>query len=197
MLWIPFPSADSPAGNDTGVNVRKSLASRRLKRYISPMSITKTDDQRYLARAIELSREHMDKGAGGPFGAVIVRDGKILAEGWNQVTSANDPTAHAEVTAIRRACEAIGDFSLEGATLYTSCEPCPMCLASAYWARVSRIVFANTRQDAADIGFDDSLIYDEIPKPISERILPMDHLSSLEAKAVFDAWADKDDKISY
>ena len=161
------------------------------------MSTMKTDDQRHLARAIELSREHMDKGAGGPFGAVIVRDGEVLAEGWNQVTSANDPTAHAEVTAIRRACQEIGDFSLEGATLYTSCEPCPMCLASAYWARVSRIVFANTRQDAADIGFDDSLIYDEIPKPIPERILPMDHLPSLEARAVFDAWADKDDKISY
>jgi tRNA(Arg) A34 adenosine deaminase TadA len=157
----------------------------------------KTDDQRYLARAIELSREHMDSGAGGPFGAVIVREGRILAEGWNEVTSSNDPTAHAEVTAIRRACQEIGDFSLDGATLYTSCEPCPMCLASAYWARVSRIVFANTRQDAADIGFDDSLIYDEIPKPIAERILPMDHLPSLEARAVFDAWADKDDKISY
>ncbi|WP_246776608.1 nucleoside deaminase [Microvirga sp. VF16] len=161
------------------------------------MSTMKTDDQLYLARAIELSREHMDRGAGGPFGALIVREGKVLAEGWNQVTSSNDPTAHAEVTAIRRACEAVGDFSLEGATLYTSCEPCPMCLASAYWARVSRIVFANTRQDAADIGFDDSLIYDEIPKPHAERILPMDHLPSLEARAVFDAWADKDDKIAY
>ena len=100
------------------------------------MSTHRLDDQRHLARAIELSREHMDEGAGGPFGAVIVRDGKVLAEGWNQVTSAKDPTAHAEVTAIRRACEAVGDHSLEGATLYTSCEPCPMCLASAYWARV-------------------------------------------------------------
>ena len=156
-----------------------------------------TQDQRYLARAVDLSREHMEEGAGGPFGAVIVRDGKVLAEGWNQVTSANDPTAHAEVTAIRRACQEIKDFSLEGATLYTSCEPCPMCLASAYWARVSRIVFANTRQDAAEIGFDDSLIYDEIPKPISERLIPMDHLPSLEAKAVFQAWADKPDKIEY
>jgi guanine deaminase len=161
------------------------------------MSTHRLDDQRYLTRAIELSREHMDEGAGGPFGAVIVRDGKVLAEGWNQVTSAKDPTAHAEVTAIRRACEAIGDHSLEGATLYTSCEPCPMCLASAYWARVGRIVYANTRQDAAEIGFDDSLIYDEIPKPVSERLIPMDHLPSLEAKAVFDAWADKPDKIAY
>ena len=160
------------------------------------MSTNRLDDQRYLARAIELSREHMDQGAGGPFGAVVVRDGKVLAEGWNRVTSAKDPTAHAEVTAIRRACEAVGDHSLEGATLYTSCEPCPMCLASAYWARVSRIAFATTRQDAADIGFADSLIYDEIPKPIPERIPPMDHLPSLAARAVFDAWADKDDKIA-
>jgi tRNA(Arg) A34 adenosine deaminase TadA len=161
------------------------------------MSDMKTEDQRHLKRAIDLSREHMDEGAGGPFGAVIVRGGEVLAEGWNQVTSAKDPTAHAEVTAIRRACQAVGDFVLEGATLYTSCEPCPMCLASAYWARVSRIVYANTRQDAAQIGFDDSLIYDEIPKPVSERLIPMDHLPSLEARAVFDAWADKPDKIRY
>jgi guanine deaminase len=161
------------------------------------MSTNKLEDQRHLARAVQLSREHMEEGAGGPFGSVVVRDGRVLAEGWNQVTSAKDPTAHAEVTAIRRACQEVGDFSLEGATLYTSCEPCPMCLASAYWARVSRIVYANTRQDAAEIGFDDSLIYDEIPKPISERIIPMDHLPSLEAKAVFDAWADKPDKIGY
>jgi guanine deaminase len=161
------------------------------------MSTIKTDDQRYLSRAIELSREHMDKGAGGPFGAVIVRDGMVLSEGGNQVTSTNDPTAHAEVTAIRRACREVGDFSLEGATLYTSCEPCPMCLASAYWARVSRIVYANTRQDAAGIGFDDSLIYDEIPKPAAERLIPMDHLPSLEARSVFDAWADKADKVAY
>jgi tRNA(Arg) A34 adenosine deaminase TadA len=161
------------------------------------MTDPKSDDQRYLARAVALSREHMNDGAGGPFGAVIVRDGEVLAEGWNRVTSTNDPTAHAEVTAIRRACEAVGDFALHGATLYTSCEPCPMCLASAYWARVSRIVYANTRQDAAAIGFDDSLIYDEIPKAVEERIIPMDHLPSLEARAVFDAWADKPNKVSY
>ena len=161
------------------------------------MTEIKTEDQRYLKRAIDLSRQHMEEGAGGPFGAVIVRDGKVLAEGWNQVSSSIDPSAHAEVTAIRRACQAVGDFALEGATLYTSCEPCPMCLASAYWARVSRIVFANTRQDAAEIGFDDSLIYAESPKPVSERLIPMDHLPSLEARAVVDAWADKPDKIRY
>lgn len=155
------------------------------------------DDRRHLARAVALSRERMAAGEGGPFGAVIVRHGQVLAEGWNQVTSTNDPTAHAEVVAIRRACQAVDTFALEGAVLYASCEPCPMCLASAYWARVSRIVYANTRQDAAGIGFDDSLIYDEIPKPVSERLIPMDHLPSLEAKAVFDAWADKPDKIRY
>ncbi len=157
----------------------------------------RNEDPRHLARAVALSRDHMHDGAGGPFGAVIVRDGEILAEGWNQVTSTNDPTAHAEVTAIRLACEAIGDFSLQGATLYTSCEPCPMCLASAYWARISRIVYANTREDAAGIGFDDSLIYEEIAKAVGDRIIPMDHVPSLEAKAVFDAWADKIDKVRY
>lgn len=156
-----------------------------------------SDDQLYLSRAVALSRDHMNDGAGGPFGAVIVRDGHVLGEGWNQVTSSNDPTAHAEVVAIRRACEAVGDFALQGATLYTSCEPCPMCLASAYWARISRIVYANTREDAAEIGFDDSLIYDEIPKPVSERIIPMDHVPSLEARAVFDAWVENPNKIAY
>jgi guanine deaminase len=161
------------------------------------MTHDRTEDQRHLARAVALAHEHMNEGAGGPFGAVIVRDGQVLAEGWNQVTSTNDPTAHAEVTAIRRACQAVRDFALHGATLYSSCEPCPMCLASAYWARVSRIVYANTRQHAAEIGFDDSLIYDEIPKHPSERLIPMDHLPSLEARAVFDAWADKTDKVSY
>lgn len=161
------------------------------------MSEITPEDHRHLAHAVELSRQHMENGAGGPFGAVIVQDGKVLAEGWNQVTSANDPTAHAEVTAIRRACQAIGSFELTGATLYTSCEPCPMCLASAYWARISRIVFANTRADAASIGFDDQLIYDEIPKPLTERRIPTHHAPSDGAKAVFEAWLNKADKITY
>jgi guanine deaminase len=154
-------------------------------------------DRRYLARAVALSREHMEKGEGGPFGAVIVRDGEILAEGWNEVTSTNDPTAHAEVIAIRRACRAVGDFSLRGATLYTSCEPCPMCLASAFWARVDRIVYANTRADAAAIGFDDAFIYDEIPKHPGERALPAEHLPLEEARAVFEAWLAKPDRVEY
>ncbi len=154
-------------------------------------------DEPHLARAVALSRERMEAGLGGPFGAVIVRDGRVLAEGWNEVTSANDPTAHAEVTAIRRACTAVGDFSLAGATLYTSCEPCPMCLASAYWARISRIVYANTRDEAAAIGFDDAFIYDEIPKAPSDRALSMVHAPREDAAAAFAAWMAKADRIAY
>ena len=155
------------------------------------------EDHVHLARAVALSREHMRAGEGGPFGAVIVRDGRVLAEGWNQVTSANDPTAHAEIVAIRRACRDVGDFALPGATLYTSCEPCPMCLASAYWARVARIVYANTREDAAAIGFDDQLIYGEIPKPVTERIIPTVHAPTEDARAVFTQWMRKADKVAY
>jgi tRNA(Arg) A34 adenosine deaminase TadA len=160
------------------------------------MTVT-ADDKLYLARAIALSREHMEAGAGGPFGSVVVRDGRVIGEGWNQVTSTNDPTAHAEVVAIRRACTAIGSFSLTGATLYASCEPCPMCLASAYWARVSRIVFANTREEAAAIGFDDQLLYDEIPKPIEERQIPTHRVPDEEAAAIFRDWLKKADRIAY
>jgi len=159
--------------------------------------MTADDDLRHLARAAELSRARMEAGLGGPFGAVIVRDGAVLAEGWNVVTSTNDPPAHAVVTAIRRACAAVGDFSLAGATLYTSCEPCPMCLASAYWARISRIVYANTRDDAAAIGFDDAFIYDEMPKAPGERAIRMDHVPSPDAAAAFAAWMAKADKITY
>jgi tRNA(Arg) A34 adenosine deaminase TadA len=161
------------------------------------MSAVSADDHRHLARAVALSREHMEAGEGGPFGAVIARHGKVLAEGWNQVTSSNDPTAHAEVVAIRRACAAVDTFALEGAVLYASCEPCPMCLAAAYWARISRIVYANTRDQAAAIGFDDAFIYDEMPKPPSQRILPMQHAPSEEAEAVFRAWMNKPDRIAY
>jgi guanine deaminase len=154
-------------------------------------------DAEFLARAVALSREHMQAGEGGPFGAVIVRHGKILAEGWNQVTSANDPTAHAEIVAIRRACQAVDTFALEGAVLYASCEPCPMCLAAAYWARISRVVYANTREQAAAIGFDDAFIYGEMPKTPAERILPMQHLPTDEAEAVFHDWMRKADRIAY
>ncbi len=155
------------------------------------------DGQAFLRRAIELSREKMQGGEGGPFGAVVVKDGRIVGEGWNQVTSAKDPTAHAEVQAIRAAARALGDFKLEGCVLYTSCEPCPMCLAAAYWARVDRVVYGNTHEDAAAIGFDDSFLYTEICRPIDQRSMPETRMLAEEAKAVFDEWAAKADKVPY
>ena len=151
----------------------------------------------FMRRAVRLSAERMREGAGGPFGAIIVRDGEVIAEGWNRVTSENDPTAHAEVTAIRAACEALSAFSLAGCDIYTSCEPCPMCLAAIYWARIDRIFFANTREDAAAIGFDDELIYGEISKPIDDRIIPTVKLPLPEAAAVFAEWREKPDKVRY
>jgi tRNA(Arg) A34 adenosine deaminase TadA len=154
-------------------------------------------DVAFMRHAIALSRRGMEGGAGGPFGAVVVKDGQVVAEGWNQVTSTNDPTAHAEVVAIRRACTALGRFDLRGAVLYTSCEPCPMCLAAAYWARLDAVVFGNTRVEAAAIGFDDQWLYDEVPKPIEARSLPMRRLLGAEALEAFAAWADKPDKIAY
>ena len=158
---------------------------------------TDPDDHRHLLRAAALSKARMEEGRGGPFGALVVRDGTVLAEGWNEVTSALDPTAHAEVVAIRRACVAAGSFSLAGATLYSSCEPCPMCLAAAYWARVSRLVYANTREQAAAAGFDDAFLYEEVPKAPHARALPTRHLALPEAEAAFRDWMTKADKIAY
>jgi tRNA(Arg) A34 adenosine deaminase TadA len=151
----------------------------------------------FMRHAVRLSAERMREGAGGPFGAIIVKDGKVVAEGWNRVTSENDPTAHAEVTAIRRACEALGTFSLKGCDIYTSCEPCPMCLAAIYWARLDRIYFANTRADAAAIGFDDDMIYGEVSKPLEHRIIPTVKVPLAEAAAVFAEWHAKPDKVTY
>ena len=151
----------------------------------------------FLRHAVRLSAERMRDGAGGPFGAIVVKDGKVVAEGWNEVTSANDPTAHAEMTAIRRACEALGTFSLRGCEIFTSCEPCPMCLAAIYWARMDGITFANTRADAAAIGFDDELIYGEVSKPVEHRAIPTARLPLPEAEAVFAEWRAKDDKTHY
>jgi len=156
-----------------------------------------SDHQFFIRRAIELSRTNMQEGIGGPFGALIVKDGKIIGEGGNQVTSRKDPTAHAEVTAIRSACNKIDDFSLKGATIYTSCEPCPMCLSAIYWARIDKIFFANTRQDAAKIEFDDNFLYQEIGKPLSQRSIPIEQLLRDEAFAVFTEWTAKEDKITY
>lgn len=150
-----------------------------------------------LAHAVELSRRQVVSGSGGPFGAIVVIDRRIVAEGCNEVTSTNDPTAHAEVVAIRRACSALGRFSLAGATLYASCEPCPMCLAAIYWARLDRLVFANTREQAAGIGFDDALIYEEIPKPFEARRIATTHLPLPEGEAAFALWMSKPDKVPY
>ena len=150
-----------------------------------------------MRRAIALSPEKMKQGAGGPFGAVIARGEEIVAEGWNLVTSTNDPTAHAEIVAIRRACESLGRFDLAGLDIYTSCEPCPMCLSAIYWARLDRIWFGNDRAAAAGIGFDDSFLYDEVPRPLAPRKIPTAPLLPDEARAAFDAWAVKPDKVAY
>ena len=151
----------------------------------------------FMRRAVAVSRANMDSGTGGPFGAVIVKDGRIIAEAGNEVTSSLDPTAHAEVVAIRRACQAVNDFSLRGAVIYASCEPCPMCLSAIYWARLDAVYYANDRTQAAAIGFDDDLIYREVPLPPQERSLPAHHLPLPEAKAVFADWLKKADRIDY
>ncbi|MCG8382817.1 MAG: nucleoside deaminase [Gammaproteobacteria bacterium] len=158
----------------------------------------KTDDAQSLMRqAIRLSLEKMDQGQGGPFGAVIALEGRIISEGYNQVTSQNDPTAHAEIVAIRRACETLNTFSLAGCDIYTSCEPCPMCLSAIYWARIDQIYYANTRQDAAMIGFDDEFLYREVSIPLEHRQIPTIRLLEHEAMAAFEAWTNKPDKIRY
>jgi guanine deaminase len=151
----------------------------------------------FMARAIQLSIDGVNSGRGGPFGAVIVRDGRIIAEGANQVSSTNDPTAHAEILAIRRACEKLRVFELKDCELYTSCEPCPMCLGAIYWARLSRIYFASTAEDAAKAGFDDSFIYSELKQARAQRSIPTIQTMREEALAGFRAWAEKPDKIPY
>jgi tRNA(Arg) A34 adenosine deaminase TadA len=151
----------------------------------------------FMRRAVALSVETMRANRGGPFGAVIVRDSKIIAEGVNEVTSANDPTAHAEIVAIRRACAALGTFELADCEIYASCEPCPMCLGAIYWARLKRITYANSRDDAARIGFDDAFIYREIPLPAEQRAIPTVRRASPEAAASFEEWMRKPDKAPY
>jgi tRNA(Arg) A34 adenosine deaminase TadA len=151
----------------------------------------------FMRQAIALSAHKMEAGFGGPFAAIIVKGDEIVAQGFNRVTSANDPTAHAEVVAIREACQELGSFSLEGCEIYSSCEPCPMCLAAIYWARLDKIYYANTRLDAAEIGFDDDHLYREISKKIEARVLPMVRIDLPEARAVFRQWQDKPDKVMY
>ena len=153
-------------------------------------------NDKFMKRAIELSIDNVDKG-GGPFGCVIVKDEKIVAEGVNKVTTLNDPTAHGEVVAIRDACKKLNIINLKGSELYSSCEPCPMCLSAIYWARIDKIYYANTREDAQKIDFDDSSIYSELKKNIEERKIPMVQMMRNEALKAFDLWDKKTDKVKY
>ena len=150
-----------------------------------------------MQRAIALATENVVSGAGGPFGAVVVRDGEIIASGVNMVTSANDPTAHAEVVAIRAACQALGSFQLSGCVVYTSCEPCPMCLAALYWSRCDAIFYGNSAADAAAAGFDDSFLYDEVKRPLDQRTIPIVRLLADQAIESFNTWCAQPDKIEY
>src|SRR5580693_8852186 len=151
----------------------------------------------FMARAIALSLENVRTGAGGPFAAVVVKDGEIIAEGANAVTTTNDPTAHAEVVAIREACRKLNSFDLQGCEIYTSCEPCPMCLGAIYWARPARVYFANSAADASTAGFDDSFIYREIQQRHAKRKIPMIQMMREEALVAFRAWENKPNKIEY
>ena len=150
----------------------------------------------FMKRAIKLSIESVNSGT-GPFGALIVKDNKIISEGFNTVTLSNDPTSHAEIVAIRSACKNLNNFNLEGCDLYTTCEPCPMCLSAIYWARVDKVYYANTRSDAKKIDFSDALIYEELNKNINERKIPMNQMMRDEALKAFELWDKKEDKVKY
>ena len=155
-----------------------------------------SEDKKFMQLAIDLSIENVAQG-GGPFGAVIVRNGEVIATGTNRVTESCDPTAHAEVSAIRAACAKLGDFKLSGCTFYSSCEPCPMCLSALYWAGVERIFYGNTKQDAKSINFDDSFIYDQLALDYTQRAIPCINIMREEALAGFKAWVEKVDKVLY
>ncbi len=150
-----------------------------------------------MRRALALALENVQSGRGGPFAALVVKDGKVIAEGANRVTSTNDPTAHAEIVAIREACRALGSFQLDGCAIYATCEPCPMCLGAIYWARPARVYFAGTAGDAANAGFNDTFIYEELKRPSWQRKIPMTQLLREESLAVFEAWKKKPDRIEY
>jgi tRNA(Arg) A34 adenosine deaminase TadA len=155
------------------------------------------NDIMYLQQAISLAKEGIEEGLGGPFGCIIVKDGQVIGKGSNRVTSSKDPTAHAEVVAIRDACGRLGEYQLTGCDLYTSCEPCPMCLGAIYWARPRRVIYAATRKQAADAGFDDDFIYREINLPFAERQIPFVLRSQKEAAEVFELWKGKEGKKLY
>lgn len=151
----------------------------------------------FMAEAIDLSFEAMRSGKGGPYGAVVVKDGQIIGRGMNEVTSRNDPTHHAEMAAIWEACKTLNTWKLEGCELYTSCEPCPMCMAAAYWARIDRVYYGNTAETAAAYDFNSKTIYDELAKPRDQRQIPMEPMMQSEALAAFEEWANKPDKATY
>lgn len=153
-------------------------------------------DKEFMREAVKIASENVNNG-GGPFGAVIVKDGKIVGRGVNRVTASNDPTAHAEVSAIRDACKNLNTFDLKGCKIYTSCEPCPMCLGAIYWARLGHIYYGNTQKDAQDIDFDDSFIYRQIEKPMGQREIPEEQLLHEESIKTFELWANKTDKTPY
>jgi len=156
-----------------------------------------SSDASFLQDALDLAVENVESGLGGPFAAIVVEDGSTLATGTNRVTTIQDPTAHAEITAIRAACRERADFELDGCTLYSTCEPCPMCVGAIYWARLDRVVYAATRADAADAGFDDDHIYREIDKAPADRRIPMEQRLEEEAQRPFEAWLDYDERVEY
>ncbi|HOY12938.1 MAG TPA: nucleoside deaminase [Saprospiraceae bacterium] len=159
--------------------------------------IANTQDKKFIARAITLAQIGVNANAGGPFGAVIVKNGVVIAEAHNEVLQTNDPTAHAEVTAIRRACQSLQSFQLDDCILYTSCEPCPMCLGAIYWARPKKVFYACSKKDAAAVGFDDDFIYQELDLNTEDRSIPMVHIHDEEAMKPFKLWDDKEDKKVY
>ena len=191
-----------------GVIKLGAYSSRVIKKFEQPVKKSYYDkifsseamdklNRQWMRKAIALSQESVNSGKGGPFGAIIIKDGKIIAQGQNQVTSTNDPTAHAEIVAIREACRVLETFQLQGGELYTSCEPCPMCLGAIYWARLDKVYYANTKADAAQIGFDDQFIYDELQLPLTQRHLPMIQLMQKEAWNAVQDWVEKTNKVEY
>jgi tRNA(Arg) A34 adenosine deaminase TadA len=156
-----------------------------------------TDHEKFMQMAIDLAKEGMEKNAGGPFGCVIVKNGEVVGKGHNEVTSSFDPTAHAEIVAIRRATKNLNDYELKDCILYTSCEPCPMCLGAIYWSRPDKVFYACTKEDAAAVNFDDQFIYEEIEKPFDQREIPMENVLRQKAVEVFKEWELKEDKTPY
>lgn len=177
--------------------VKRTQVAFGTMRYCLLMSVFSQPDSKFMRMAIDLATENVRGCKGGPFGAVIVRDGEVIAAAANTVTTTHDPTAHAEVNAIRAACAKLGSFQLDGCDVYTSCEPCPMCLAALYWARCARIFYGNTAADAAAAGFDDGFLYEELKRPANERRIPCKSLLSTEAFASFEAWRDCVERIDY